>query len=215
MQDASNQDRDPIPQVYALTGPLLLLCAFLPLMPNGSSFWRWSIDLCSEFGWTALAWILGASTPFLLGLVMCVASVGAYLIKPRLCQLAQQGIVAVVSMLISHAIVFSAQLWWRDIGVASGEFLLVSLGSGIALAVSQGKSRAASAPADSSAWAGFDTRAFSRWACLVIAAASAWARLQMIGGVTFGWAIEVLLLASALTVWALAAPSSPASTQSE
>lgn len=204
VQASSSGDPRNIPQVYALTGPLLFFSVFLPFLPDGRSFWSWAIGLAGELGWTALPWILGASTPFVLGLFMSLASAGAYTNCPGLSLRAQQGVGATVCVMISHAILFSAQLWWRDIGIASGEFLLVSVVSGLTLAIGHGKERASWASAEPLTWLADQARAFARWGCLVIAAASAWARLQIIGGHTFGWGVEVLLLGSALSVWALA-----------
>lgn len=214
MQASSSGDPRNIPQVYALTGPLLFFSIFLPFVPDGRSFWSWAIGLTGELGWTAVPWLLGASTPFLLGLFMSLASTGAYTKQPSLSLRAQQGVGATVCVMISHAVVFSAQLWWRDIGVASGEFLAVCVIAGLTLAVSHGKERASQATAEPLSWLADQARAFARWGCLVIAAASAWARLQVIAGHSFGWGIEVLLLGSALSVWALASSQDPDRKQS-
>lgn len=204
VQASSSGDPRNIPQVYALTGPLLFFSAFLPFVPDGRSFWSWAIGLTGEVGWTAVPWVLGASTPFLLGLFMSLASAGAYTNQRSLSLRAQQGVGATVCVMIGHAIVFSAQLWWSDIGVASGEFLAVCVIAGLTLAVKHGKERASQASAESLNWLADQAKAFARWGCLVIAAGSAWARLQVVAGHKFGWGIEVLLLGSALSVWALA-----------
>lgn len=198
-----------IPQIYILSGPLLLGSAFVPLLPDGRSFWRWSVDLVAEVGWNALAWIMGASSPFVLGLCMILAGVGAYQKQPALCELAQKALAAVVCLWISHCIMLSAQLWWRDIGIASGEFCLVSVVVGLALAMGIGQRKAAAAPAQDEETLEDESRLFARWGCLLIAAASAWARLQIVGGVTFSWGVEVLLVGSTLTVWALCTPAPP------
>lgn len=207
MQGAHSPQPQKIPQIYILAGPLLLGSAFVPLLPDGRSFWRWSLELVGEMGWNALAWVLGASSPFVLGLCMILAAVGAYREQPALSELAQKALAAVVCLWISHCVMLSAQLWWRDIGIASGEFCLVSVVVGLALAMGVGRRNAAAAPAKEGDPLNEESRLFARWGCLLIAAAAAWARLQVIGGVAFSWGVELLLVGSTLTVWALCSPA--------
>lgn len=209
MPHAKGPATDEIPLVYALSGPLLTLGAVVPLLPGGRSFWRWSIEIIAEHGWAPLVWILGAATPFLLGAAMTFTFAAAFRGKERLSRIGEQLIAALVCLMISHAIIFSAQLWWHGLAVATTAFFGVSLVSGLALALRHADLRASRAALGH--WASLcgQSRLFARWGCVIIAAACAWGRLQIIDGHRFAWGIELMMSAAALTLWALSAPPTP------
>lgn len=209
MSNPKGSATDEIPLVYALSGPLLTLGAVVPLLPGGQSFWRWSVEIISEHGWGPLVWILGSATPFLLGAAMSFTFASAFRGKERLSQIGEQLIAGLVCLMISHAILFSAQLWWHRLGVATTAFFGVSLVSGLALALRHADLRARHAAQGS--WVSLcgQSRLFTRWGCVIIAAACAWGRLQLIDGHRFAWGIELIMSAAALTLWALSAPAAP------
>lgn len=188
-----------IPVVYALSGPMMALAAIVPLLPDGRSFVRIVIDVLAENPQQALM-LIGFSTPFVLGLCLTALFWAAYEKQAEIQELVEQVLRSVVALLMAQFLLTAGQLWWASLGIMPGALFGVMIVCSAQLAIQSGQ-RVGVDPAKGLDTP--DTRLYVRWAMIALMAICAWMRLQATGGFYFGWALELILAAGALTLWAM------------
>lgn len=174
----------PLPGRVTLFGLTMVAAAFFPLLPDGRRF----IDLVVEaFGRSPVEGfitVIGLGSPFVFGLAVAIASrisVPAFasrLVRPP------------IAIMHSQLILVAWFAFSSGMAVAGLPFLGFSIVSGIYFAVHQASARA-SGTTPTLRW-------HVRWGAMMVMAICAWGRLQMFGGITFGWGLTIALGSAAM-----------------
>ncbi|MFV8750122.1 hypothetical protein ACNOYE_06200 [Nannocystaceae bacterium ST9] len=173
----------------------LFACAALPLTPSGTSFLGLLLAAFGRSPLEGLMMALGFGAPFWYGLVVAI---GAWPKGPL-------GTHALRQILISNASLLHGQLalvaWllWRDgLGVLPSALLGFAVVSGGFFIVQHASASAAEGGVDEQGrrHEGMDPRWLIRWTATVLVGVCGWLRLQLLGGLAFGWAVEAALACS-------------------
>lgn len=174
----------PLGSTAPVLGLVLASGVFAGLLPDGRSFF----DLIwAAFGRSLLEGIVmtfGFGSPFLFGLAVAV---GALLPQP---QLGARLVRGTLSLLHSQLILTAWSLFRAGGALAALPLLGFSVVSAVYFALHLASTRAGGRPPT--------LRWHIRWGCTILMGICAWARLQMFAGLSLGWAVTVVLGASAL-----------------
>jgi hypothetical protein len=179
----------PARQVVA--GAALFGCAALPITPEGESFVQLLGAAFSRDLLEGAMMLVGLGSPFLFGL----AAAGAAVAQGRgrsADYAARVALHTVLAAVHTQLMLVAFVLAWKGVGVASGALAGFALVSGVAFAWRSARDRAASDEADG----GPSVRFFLRWGASVLAGVAVWSRLQVLGGVALGVAVEGVLVSA-------------------
>jgi hypothetical protein len=183
-------EESPLPGGVALLGLAMALSAGLPLTPEGAPFVRLVMNEFSRGILEGLMMIAGFGSPFVFGFTLFV---GHLFFAPA----AAKRIVSVpVSFLHSQLLLVAFVLWRHGGSLAAPALLGVGIVGAVHLVVHTAKSHA-SGDGPSLVW-------YARWGATMIAAVSAWCRLQWFADVRLGIAVDVLLACALLIVYVIA-----------
>lgn len=190
LADAVSRPKLTLPT--ALMAPALLLTAAIaaPLHPDGYSFAQILYVAFLRSPFEALITLLGLGSPFCFGaIVLALAGLG-----PRvLPQTGARALVVNLSFMHAQLLLVAGFLVSQGLGVMPLALLGFAVVSGGYFILHHARS-AAGAEADA-AVVGPPLRWLVRWGATVVVAICGWMRLQLIAGVRFGWAIELMLAA--------------------
>lgn len=193
--EALRPARPRLPLALALFGSLLFAASAMPLTPGGASFVQLVLAALARNPLEGFVLALGFGAPFWFGLVVAL---GAWPKGPLSPGALQQLLISNASLL--HAqLLLAAWMVWRDgLGVMPGALLGFAIVSGGFFTVQHASQRASEGGDDPHA-GGLTPRWLIRWTATVIVSICGWLRLQVLGGLAFGWAVE-LALASAVAL---------------
>lgn len=207
MNDVQDGDAAPSPSdlralrpMVALFGLALAGAALLPLAPGGESFLLILREAFRRHVIEGLLVMTGLGAPFLFGLAL-IGAVLAARRGAREVTASAQVLQSVLALMHTHLVLFAGRLAWAGVGIATWPLLGFAIVSGVYFAYGSGLSRAEGKGdvGPSAAW-------LARWGAVVIAPVCAWARLQMIGGLRLGIAVDVVMLACLALVFVLRTP---------
>jgi hypothetical protein len=192
LADAVTSPVRRLPPALIVFGSILFGCAALPLTPGGASFFSLVLAAFASNPLQGLIMALGFGAPFWFGLVVAI---GAWPKSP----LSEDGL---RQLLISNASLLHGQLgvvaWllWRDgVGVMPFALLGFAVVSGGFFIVRHASESAAEGSVDEQGrrHEGLSPLWLIRWTATVVVGVCGWVRLQMLGDLTFGWAVEATL----------------------
>lgn len=190
-----------LPVSASVPAAALAAAMFLPLHPEGFSFAQLLFAAFVRGPLEGVLMLLGFGSPFCFGFIVLALALAGSRVIPGI---GERIIVANLSLLHAQLLLVAILLSARGLGVMPLTLLGFSLVSGGYFIVYHARSAAAGGALDEhghSRPSGPALRWLVRWGATVIVAVCGWVRLQMIGGVRLGWAIEVMLAACvALTV---------------
>jgi hypothetical protein len=178
-----------LPVLLTLPALGLLAAIVLPVHPDGYSFAQLLVVVLQRSLLDGLILLLGFGAPFCFGaIVLLLAGIG-----PRVpADVGVRALIFNLSLLHAQLLLVAWTLWSRGEGVMPLAFLGFALVSGGYLVVQH--ARASAGDANPAVF----QRELVRWGATMIVAICGWLRLQMLIGVHFGWAIEVMLAASVM-----------------
>ncbi len=199
----SARDLQALRPAVALFGLALAGAALLPLGPGGESFLLILREAFRHHFIEGLLVLTGLGAPFLFGLALTGAVLAARQ-GAREVAASAQVLQAVLALMHTHLILFAGGMVRRGGAIASWPLLGFALVTGVYFAYRSGLSRAEGKgdAGPSAAW-------LARWGAVVIAPVCAWARLQMLGGVRLGLAVDVVMIACLALVFVLRSPAGP------
>jgi hypothetical protein len=181
----------PVPKLAAVGGLVVAVSAFLPLHPEGLSFFDLFLIELSRGLLEGLLMLVSFGSPYLFGLTVALApwlpsTVDARVVRiPVALMHSQLLLVAIVLVSAGEAVAPFALLGFA---VVSGGYLALHT----ARANAEGR-----APVDpqapSTAFVGPAAAWYAQWGAMVIAGIAAWTELQRVGGVALGYGLHVLL----------------------
>jgi hypothetical protein len=193
---------------HALLIPALILVAAIaaPLTPDGFSFAQILYVAFLRHPLEGLLTLLGFGSPFCFGMIV-LALVAA---GPRvLSSLGERLLVANLSFLHAQLLLVAALLAYAGRGVMPLALLGFAVVSGGFFIVHHAKSAALAGGVDEPGPTGPSQRWLIRWGATVIVAVCGWMRLQVLGGVRLGWAVELVLTACVMMTVLLVRPPRP------
>lgn len=174
----------PLPGRTTIFGLTMAAAAFFPLLPDGRRF----IDLVAEaFARSAVEGIItviGLGSPFLFGLAVAIAS------RISVPAFASRIVRPPIAIMHSQLIIVAWFAFSSGMAVAGLPFLGFSIVSGIYFAIHLASARASGT--------GPTLRWHVRWGAMMVMAICAWGRLQMFGGIDFGWGLTIALGSAAM-----------------
>ena len=188
-EDEANESDGPLPEPplpgrAALFGLTLVSAAFFPLLPDGRRFVDLVLEAFSRGAVEGLITVVGLGSPFLFGLAVALAS------RIRVPAFASRIVRPPIAIMHSQLIIVAWFAWTSGSAIAALPFLGFSIVSGIYFAVHLASARASGA--------GPTLRWHVRWGAMMVMAISAWGRLQMFGGISFGWGLTIALGSAAM-----------------
>lgn len=186
--EADTGDTARVSGICGAAGVLLAGAAWLPLVADGPSFVELARAILEGLGPAAAPLLLMLGAPFLFGVALAI---GGLVGGSRAVTGAIAGLTAILQ---ADLVYMSLQTWHLDGALARGAlvgFAIVTSGAMIA----HSSATRARGDAPSLRWN-------VRWGALVIAGAALWIRLQGLAGAPIGLAVDVVLIAAAIVVWA-------------
>ncbi len=203
LADAVSSPARRMPPALVVFGLTLFASVALPLTPSGTSFLGL---LVAAFGRNPLEGItlaLGFGAPFWFGLVVAIAAWP----NSRLGSDSLRQILVGNASVLHGQLVLVAWLLWRDgIGMLPAALLGFAVVSGGFFIVHHASAAAAEGGVDDQGrrHPGMSPLWLIRWTATVVVSVCGWLRLQVLAGITFGWAVE-LALASCVAIAVLLA----------
>jgi len=166
---------------------VIAVAAFLPLHPEGLSFFDLFLIELSRGLLEGFLMLAGFGSPYLFGLAVLVSPLLSATSAPRVLRIP---IALMHSQLLLVAIVIASA---AD-AVAAWALLGFAIASGVYLAVHTARTHAAG-PGPTAIW-------YLRWGGTVVAGVAAWSELQRLNEVVLGYGLHVLLAGALWVVWA-------------
>ncbi len=192
LADALREPNRRLPPALGLFGLILFASAALPLTPGGASFIKLLLAALARSPLEGLMMGLGYGAPFWFGLVVALAARP----KSSLTKHALRQLLVSNASLLHGQLVLVGWLLWRDgVGVLPTALFGFALVSGGFFIVQHASASASEGSVDDQGRRreGIDPRWLIRWTATVIVGLCGWLRLQVLGGLAFGFAVEVAL----------------------
>lgn len=178
-----------LPRATIAVGAALAACAALPVTPDGYSFLHLLYAAFVRHPLEGFMMLVGFGSPFLFGLA--AAGAGVSIGKGESADYAARvALHVVLAALHTQLLMVAAILVWKGVGVAPWSLGGLALVSGVYFVYRSAKDRAASPDPRG----GPSMRFMVRWGASILVAIALWSRLQMLGGLRMGFAIEGILV---------------------
>ena len=173
-----------LPGSAAVCGLALAGAVFLPLLPDGTTFFDLVVAAFSRGLLEGLLTVVGLGSPFVFGLAVALAVWLPSLVAARVVRLP-------IALLHSQLIVVMWTVWSAGGAIAALPMLGFSVASAVAFSVQLAARRASSSGGPSLRW-------HIQWGAMMVVAIIVWVRLQMFAGFHFRWALTLALAATVL-----------------
>jgi hypothetical protein len=189
--------------LLAVPAAAMLAAIAAPLHPDGYSFAQILYVAWLRGPLDALVTLLGFGSPFCFAAIVLVLALAGSRLPSTL---ALRLLVSNLSFLHAQLALVAGVLWSRGLGVMPLAMFAFALVSGGYFVFTHARDSASEDP--STGTPGLSTRWLIRWGATMIVAVCGWMRVQMLIGVQFGWAVELILGAGVMmTVLLMRRPS--------
>lgn len=188
------REEQPLSYLTLPAAAALAIAAALPLLPDGTSMAEIVANAFRVGIMPGLLTLTGLASPFLFGLGLAIAAPLTKNTKPGdpLRRLFEGGLMTVLTFLHAQLVLFAGLMVLRGVGVGRFSLLGFALVSGLYLVYRSAHAQAMAKPLALSFLA--------RWGGLMVVSIAAFCRLQLLGGLQLGYAVDVCFACGALLV---------------
>ncbi len=169
----------PIPAGVPLLGLAIALAAGLPITPQGASFLQLLWASFRRGMLEGVLMLVGFGSPFLFGLALFVGVVACSR------ETATRLVRIPIALMHAQLVLVAAAIVRGGEAIAAWALLGFAVVSGAHLAHHTARSMASDGRGPSLQW-------YARWGAMVVAAIAGWSRMQRLGGVELGLAVDVV-----------------------
>lgn len=191
---SATREDQPLSYLTPPVAAALAVASALPLLPDGTSMLRIVGDAFRVGVMPGLLTLTGVASPFIFGLFLAMASVLAKKSQPGdpMRRLFEGGLMTILTFLHAQLVLFAGLMVLRGVGVGRFSLLGFALVSGLYLVYRSAHAQSMAKPLALSFLA--------RWGGLMVVSIAAFCRLQLLGGLQLGYAVDVCFACGALLV---------------